>query len=105
LVFAGTALASGSADGAPTRSNGLTTVETLGWLVGVPLLIIAVITVLVMAGSRGERYRPGLTWWAAPEWFNGPGAAEPRTADEEQETTAELEPALTEGVGGARARW
>ena len=48
--------------------------ETLGLLVGVPLLLIAIITLAVMAPSlaRGPRYRPGLSWWAEPEWFGGP---------------------------------
>ena len=107
LVLAGTALASGSPDDGPPRSNGLTTVETLGLLVGIPVLIIAVISLLVYATNRpsGERYRPGVSWWAAPEWFNGPGSTEPAPADEQQETTAELEAAPIEGVGGARARW
>jgi hypothetical protein len=107
VVLAGTALASGSPDDGPPRSNGLTTVETLGLLIGIPVLIIVVIWLLVYATNRpsGERYRPGLSWWAAPEWFNGPGSAEPVSTDEQQETTAELAAAPVEGVGGARARW
>ena len=42
--------------------------------VGVPLLLAALITLLVYAPStaRGPRYRPGLSWWAEPEWFDGP---------------------------------
>jgi hypothetical protein len=42
--------------------------------VGVPLLIITVVTLLVITPSliRGPRYRPGLSWWAKPEWFAGP---------------------------------
>ena len=52
----------------------MSTLETLLLLVGVPLLIIAVITLAVLAPSlaRGPRYRPGLSWWAQPEWFGGP---------------------------------
>lgn len=107
VVLAGTALASGSPDDGPPRSNGLTTVETLGLLVGIPVLIVVVISLLVFATNRpsGERYRPGVSWWAAPEWFNGPGSAEPASTDDQQETTAELVAAPIDGVGGARARW
>jgi hypothetical protein len=42
--------------------------------VGIPLLLAAVIFALVYASStaRGPRYRPGQSWRAEPEWFDGP---------------------------------
>lgn len=76
---------------------GLSVMETLLWFVGAPLVLFVAIVVLTSAPSmaRGPRYRPGLGWWAAPVWFNGP--AEPDSAV--RQATA------TTGGGGASARW
>jgi hypothetical protein len=77
---------------------GLSALQTIGIFVGIPLALFLVITILVAApgAARGPRYRPGVGWWAAPVWFNGPDDAESAV----RETTA----ATTEG-GGASARW
>lgn len=77
---------------------GLSVIQTLGIFVGIPVLLFVVIAVLVAAPSaaRGPRYRPGLGWWAAPVWFNGPDDAE--RAVRESVGSASL-------GGGASARW
>jgi hypothetical protein len=67
--------------------------------VGGPLLIIAVITLLVMAPSlaKGPRYRPGQEWDAQPEWLGDnadEGAGELTTGTETEADS-----------GGASARW
>ena len=77
---------------------GLSVLQTIGIFVGIPVLIFMTIVVLVLAPSaaRGPRYRPGLGWWAAPVWFNGPDDAE-RAVRESAETPSR--------GGGASARW
>lgn len=83
-------------DGQQT-GGGLSPLQTLLIYVGIPALLFVVIVLLVSAPSvaRGPRYRPGLGWWAAPVWFNGPEDADAavRTAT------------ATTGGGGASARW
>lgn len=84
-------------DDGTDSGDGLSVVETLLWFVGAPLVLFVAIVLLTNAPSmaRGPRYRPGLGWWAAPVWFNGP--AEPDRAV--RNATA------TTGGGGASARW
>lgn len=86
----------GRDDGSET-GDGLSVVETLLWFVGLPLLLFVVIALLVTAPSmaRGPRYRPGLGWWAAPVWFNGPEDADAAVRQATPST----------GAGGASARW
>lgn len=66
--------------------------DALLLFVGVPAGLFVLIALLVMAPSvaKGPRYRPGLSWWATPEWFNGPQARD-----------GEERPALERGVGGS----
>ena len=61
------------------------------------LAAAAIITFLVFLPSlvRGPRYRPGLGWWAAPVWFNGP---------EDADNAVRTATATVQG-GGASARW
>ncbi|TCC32311.1 hypothetical protein [Kribbella sindirgiensis] len=85
--------------------------------VGIPVLVIAVLTLLVFASSiaNGPRYRPGLSWWAPPVWINGPTATKPDPANlpELPELTASTQApgatATATGVartlGGASASW
>jgi len=96
LLLPSAAWAAGVDDGAEP-GDGLSVLETLLWFVGAPLALFAVIAVLVSAPSmaRGPRYRPGLGWWAAPVWFNGPDDAD----------TAVRRAVPTSGGGGASARW
>jgi hypothetical protein len=77
--------------------GGLSVLETLFWFVGVPLGLFLLIALLVSAPSmaRGPRYRPGLGWWSAPVWFNGPDSPD----------SAVRNAAPTTGSGGASARW
>ena len=85
-------------DDGEVSGPGLSVMETLGIFVGIPVLLFVVIAILVSAPSaaRGPRYRPGLGWWAAPVWFNGPEDAE----------RAVRESAGSAGQGGgASARW
>jgi len=76
---------------------GLTALETLALFVGIPALVIAVVYVLVFAGSgaKGPRYRPGVAWRGQPQWWGGPADAE-RAVDSAQPT---------QSGGGARAHW
>lgn len=77
--------------------DGLSVIETLFWFVAVPGALFVAIALLVSAPSmaRGPRYRPGLGWWAAPVWFNGPDSPD----------TAVRNAVPTSGGGGASARW
>ncbi len=101
IVLAGSAASAGAATSGPDAGSepgaGFSIVETLFFFVGIPLALFAVIAVLVTVTStaRGPRYRPGLGWWAAPVWFNGP--ADPDTAIRQATGTT--------GGGGASARW
>ena len=86
----------------------MSTLEALLIFVGIPLGLSLLIALLVMAPSvaKGPRYRPGLAWWAQPEWFGGPAAE-----------AGDGHPALERGVaapavsggdsdkGGASASW
>lgn len=97
--WAGTLVGDGT-----TPDEGLTAWQTIALYVAAPVLLAAVIAVLVMAPSwvRGPRYRPTLTWWAAPVWFNAPpGQPDAGAAPDEGLRTT---PATTDG-GGASARW
>ena len=95
-VFAATVLA--TPDDGEEPGEGLSALQTIGIFIGIPLALFLVIAILVSApgAARGPRYRPGVGWWAAPVWFNGPADAESAVRD----TAA----ATTEG-GGASARW
>jgi hypothetical protein len=94
---AATLLATARDDG-DDPGPGLSVMQTLGIFVGIPVLLFVVIAVLVSAPSaaRGPRYRPGLGWWAAPVWFNGPDDAERAVRDAAGSTGQ---------GGGASARW
>jgi hypothetical protein len=76
---------------------GLSLLQTLLIFVGIPGAIFLAVVVIVSAtsSSHGPRYRPGLGWWAAPVWFNGPDDAD----------AAVRRAAPTTGGGGASARW
>jgi hypothetical protein len=76
---------------------------------GIPLGLMAVITLLVMAPSlvRGDRQQRGVASWTEPQWFGGPANAVPAgqargeiEGAREGDTDRETEPA-----GGASARW
>ena len=76
---------------------GLTAVETLGLFVGIPALVIAVVFLLVFAGSgaRGPRYRAGVAWHGDPQWWGAPA-----------DGLVAADSALpTPDGGGARAHW
>ena len=86
-------------DDGEQSGEGLTAIQTLLIFVGIPVAVYVIIALLVSAPSlaRGPRYRPGLGWWAAPVWFNGPDDADVavRTAT----------PTSSKEGGGASARW
>lgn len=97
LATAAPALATNKTDDGDDPGPGLSVIETLLWFVVLPAGLFVVIAILATlpSMSRGPRYRPGLGWWAAPVWFNGPDDADSavRTAT------------ATTGGGGASARW
>ncbi len=70
--------------------------------VGIPLAIIGLIWLLASIPSMlgAPRYRPGVSWWAAPAWFNGP-EVDPASAG----TTASASAADPTHLGGTSARW
>jgi hypothetical protein len=77
---------------------------------GIPLALMAGITLLVMAPSliRGDRQQRGVSSWTEPQWFGGPADAVPAGPGVrgEIEGAHESEPAReTESAGGASARW
>lgn len=86
-------------DDGDASGKGLSALQTLLIFAGIPIGLFVVISLLVMAPSmaRGPRYRPGLGWWAAPVWFNGPDDADSAV----RHATATPK---NEG-GGASARW
>lgn len=83
----------------------VSTLHALLFFGGIPLLIIAVITLLVMAPSlaKGPRYRPGQQWDAETEWFGSPESdahGSPKRALE-----ASSADRRTDDAGGASASW
>jgi hypothetical protein len=80
-------------------------------LLGVlPAAIAGVIVLLVIAPSiaRGPRYRPGLSWWAPPEWIGGPsnGLAALDAGEEPQRAIGAGADASDDNAGGgASASW
>jgi hypothetical protein len=90
-------------DGADPGS-GLTGLQTVLIFVVTPLAIVAVISLLASVPSmaRGPRYRPGLGWWAAPVWFNGPDDPDSALRAIEAQPAEQLAPL---SAGGASARW
>ncbi|CAN5571940.1 hypothetical protein BH18ACT8_BH18ACT8_06050 [soil metagenome] len=89
----------------------MSTLDALLLFVGVPAGLFVLIALLVMAPSvvKGPRYRPGLSWWARPEWFGGPteGEGAHRLALEAGDGSDDA-PASTHVErtgGGASARW
>jgi hypothetical protein len=83
----------------------MSTLHAILLFVGVPALIVAVISLLVVAPSlaRGPRYRPGQEWDAQSEWLSG-GEVEPPTAESRQLTTGDESDGDAD-AGGASARW
>ena len=83
--------------------------QILLYFVGLPLLIMGVITLLVMAPSlaKGPRYRPNQQWDAHPEWFGSPALEGGHTERPELEAAAatSTRPDLHEDTGGASVRW
>ncbi|MGH3332291.1 MAG: hypothetical protein ACRDPJ_13430 [Nocardioidaceae bacterium] len=82
----------------------VSTLTVLVLLVGVPVALFAIITLLVYVPSlaRGEKYTPGLAWRNENEWFGGPKSG--------VEAADQVEPDAVEGSdesgrGGASARW
>jgi hypothetical protein len=98
VLLSGTpASASARLDDGEVSTKGLTVLQTLLIYAGIPAALFLVITLLVLAPgmARGPRYRPGLGWWAAPVWFNGPADAD----------TAVHSGVPTIEAGGSSARW
>ena len=98
LVVATTAPASAATPVSwPEAENPLSTLEQLLLLVGAPLALLIVITLLVMAPSvaKGSTYRSHVPWYAEPmEFGTSPGTEAHRDASG-QSTTG----------GGASVRW
>lgn len=98
LALAAPALA--YSPGAGDAGPGLTVLQTVSIFVGIPVGLFLLIGLLVYAPSlvKGPRYRPGLTWWAAARWFNGPPQGLSGVSG------VAPGPDTTRG-GGASARW
>ena len=109
LLLASPALAARRDDG-DEPGEPLGTLNAILIFVVLPVAAFVVISVVVLAtSSRGQRYRPGLGWWAGSTWF-GAQPREGATGDGSRPDAAgaspagEGRPATTDG-GGARARW
>jgi hypothetical protein len=106
-LLAGPALADSVPTTAYDGGPGLTVSETLGYFVGIPLLVIGIIYALVysLTGRRGPRYPVSGPWSGPEEWFGDTpeGAAEPDAAVDAGDEPDGSAPA--EGEGGARGRW
>jgi hypothetical protein len=85
--------------------RGLDIGTTLLIYLGIPALVIGTVWLLVSAPSmaRGPRYRPALSWWAAPKWFKAPPWF--GTLREEESLAAIVPGDETLKGGGASARW
>lgn len=96
-VVAGAPAYAANVDDGQDPGPGLSVLQTLLIFVGIPAGLFVVIALLVSAPSmaRGPRYRPGLGWWAAPVWFNGP---------EDADNAVRTATPTVQG-GGASARW
>jgi hypothetical protein len=96
-ALASPAFAATHPDDGDQPGPGLSVLQTFLIFVCIPAGMFIIITLLVTAPSiaRGPRYRPGLGWWAAPVWFNGPDDAD----------SAVRSASATAGGGGASARW
>jgi hypothetical protein len=84
----------------------LSTLQALLLFAGSTILIIAVITMLVMAPSlaKGPRYRPSQQWDADAVWFGAvPASSSPHAAIEA--APADSAPRLKDDSGGASASW
>ena len=82
--------------------------QILLYFVGLPLLIMGIITLLVMAPSlaKGPRYRPNQQWDAHPEWFGSPGLEGGHTERPELEAAAATSTSpSSDDTGGASVRW
>lgn len=102
LLTGALVVAAGSPAGADVPEGWSDPAAVDGWeatllLVGIPLLLFAVITLLVLLPSiiKGERFTPG-GHATEDQWFGGP-----------RQGTAELPAPDAEGsqAGGASARW
>lgn len=73
-------------------------------LVGGPVALIAIITLLVYVPSmaRGEKYTPGRAWRNENEWFGGPRGGVEAADNAEPKALAGNAP---EDRGGASAHW
>lgn len=102
-ALAATVLA-GRGDGVDL-AGGLSILQTLGIFVGIPLAMFVGIAVIVAvpAIARGPRYRPGVGWWAAPVWFNGP--ENPDEAVRAPGGSGQSGQSVTAEGGGTSARW
>jgi hypothetical protein len=94
--------------------SSMSTLHAIVLFVGGPLLIIAVITLLVMAPSlaKGPRYRPSQQWDADTEWFGAPeveGGESAHASGSRQLETADAQHGRHEKTpddpGGASASW
>jgi hypothetical protein len=97
VLAATPAMAGQRLDDGEMPAKGIGPLETVLIYSGIPAALFLIIALLVLAPSmaRGPRYRPGLGWWAAPVWFNGPDDAD----------AAVRTGSATVEAGGSSARW
>jgi hypothetical protein len=85
---------------------GLSIIETVLVYVGIPALVIAVVTGLVFAGDvrRGRRYRPGRPYGFRPVWFlSAPGRLTHDGSDEHRALRSAGAPAALPAGGSTAA--
>jgi hypothetical protein len=83
----------------------MTLVETVLVFVGIPLAVVAVVTILVYGRSvvhQPTRYRPGRAWTYRPAWY----LPHPEAIDDVVPDRVAIEGASeTVAVGGANGEW
>jgi len=83
----------------------MTVVQTTLVFVGIPLAIIALVTIAVYGRSvvhQPTRYRPGKAWTYPPAWYR----PHPEAIDDVVPGRVAIEgPSQTTAVGGANGEW
>jgi hypothetical protein len=110
LLTTSTAFAASVKEYGDDPGKSLGALYTVLIFVGIPVGLFVVIALLVMLPSLagGQRYRPGLGWWAEPVWFGGPrdSALTQKATDPTALGTFEVvRGGSGSGRGGSSARW
>ena len=83
----------------------MNTLQAIAVYGGITLALFLIIALLVMLPTADRtRYRPGVAWWAAPVWFNGPDQAQRTkalTGGDAEDASGRVDHSHTEDAGEA----